>query len=145
MCVRKQAEAKDPRGIEPFISTKLVPLLLFQNPNLTGTAPLIVLCPHAHAELGAGVGHTSLCLARNLPSFGCICATDMATDGAVEWLQHNIQLNHALLGPAAASRLVVLPCDWRDYDSSTSSSSHGVAHQGCTASGGAVGEPTGAR
>ncbi|MEW5302862.1 MAG: hypothetical protein WDW38_004030 [Sanguina aurantia] len=96
-------------------------------------------------ELGAGVGHTSLCLARNLPSVGRVCATDMATDGAVEWLQHNVQLNHAVLGPAAASRLVVLPCDWRDYGCSTPGSRGGVAHQVCAASGGAVGGPTGTR
>lgn len=56
----------------------------------------------------------------------------MATDGAVEWLQQNIQLNHTVLGPAAAARLVVLPCDWRDYGAAEqSSSATGTSQEDC--------------
>lgn len=59
-------------------------------------------------ELGAGCGFLGMMIARNVPSLKTCLLTEMETGGALEHLQHNVDLNHDLL----EGRATTSACDW---------------------------------
>lgn len=47
-------------------------------------------------------------VARNVPTLGRVCLTEMEQGGALDHLRYNVDLNHELLG----SRVETAACDW---------------------------------
>ncbi len=68
--------------------------------SLMGFAPRVCvdLCGNALQilELGAGCGYLGMTIARNLPT-AHVCVTEMEYGGALEHLQHNVNINRLVL------------------------------------------------
>ncbi|CAJ1430194.1 unnamed protein product [Effrenium voratum] len=61
-------------------------------------------------ELGAGTGWLGMTLARNVATAGCVCLTEQASGGAMEWLEQNLSANVAAGLPLEPVQLQEL--DW---------------------------------
>eukprot|EP00041_Stephanoeca_diplocostata_P017245 m.343913 g.343913 ORF g.343913 m.343913 type:complete len:284 (+) comp20638_c0_seq2:310-1161(+) len=69
-------------------------------------------------ELGAGCGYLGMTVARNVPTLGRMCLTEMEKGGALDHLRYNVGLNHDLLG----STVETAPCDWSLIDTAPAQS-----------------------